>query len=287
MTYENLTFDEERALYGIRGAAVRNCRFDGPRDGESALKEARDILASGCFMNLRYPFWHVERADISRTVFTENCRAAIWYGKDIAIEECRLLGIKALRECENVALRDSSANSSEFVWKCRNLEIENVAAESAEYPFFESKNARIRNLRLKGKYSFQYGENIEISDSSLDTKDAFWHAKNVAVRNSVVKGEYLGWYSENLTLENCRIIGTQPFCYCKNLVLKSCEMENCDLAFERSTVIAEVRGKIGSIKNPLGGKIRADEIGGAILEEGIFDASKTEIVCKKRGFKCA
>lgn len=40
---ENQSFDEERALYGSRGLEIRNCRFDGPADGESALKESADI----------------------------------------------------------------------------------------------------------------------------------------------------------------------------------------------------------------------------------------------------
>ena len=135
---------------------------------------------------------------------------------------------------------------------------------------------------MKGKYSFQYDENIEISDSELDTKDAFWHTKNVTVRDSVIKSEYLGWYSENLTLINCKIIGTQPFCYCKNLVLENCTMEGCDLSFERSTVNATIKGKIDSVKNPLGGKIRADEIGEVILERDLLEQlagfSETEIV---------
>lgn len=135
---------------------------------------------------------------------------------------------------------------------------------------------------MKGKYSFQYDENIEITDSELNTKDAFWHTKNVTVKNSLVKSEYLGWYSENLTLINCRIIGTQPFCYCKNLVLKNCTMEECNLAFERSTVEVKVSGKIDSIKNPLAGKITADSIGQIILEEEICDKSKTQLSAKNK-----
>ena len=31
--------DQERALYGLRDAKVASCRFEGPADGESALKE--------------------------------------------------------------------------------------------------------------------------------------------------------------------------------------------------------------------------------------------------------
>lgn len=281
MTIENKTFDEERALYGICDAVVKNCRFDGPADGESAMKEARDIQARDCFMNLRYPFWHVQDAKIFNTTFTENCRAALWYGKNILVDGCVLNGIKALRECDGLAIKNSTANSVEFIWKCRNARVENVTIEDSEYPFFEVKGAKIASLKMTGKYSFQYNENVELVDSELNTKDAFWHAKNVTVKNSLVKSEYLGWYSENLTLINCTIVGTQPFCYCKNLVLENCVMENCDLAFERSSVNVKVNGKIDSVKNPLEGKIVADKIGQVILEKEFCDAEKTQIIYKE------
>ncbi|MCR5289055.1 MAG: DUF3737 family protein [Treponema sp.] len=280
MEYTNQTYDQERALYGIKNAIIDHCNFDGPADGESALKETSDIQVRSCYMNLRYPFWHVTNATITDTTLTENCRAALWYDKNITIDNCKLGGIKALRECEDINLKNSIVNSQEFIWKCHNLTIENVTIENSEYPFFEISDSKIKNLTMKGKYSFQYGTNIEIADSNLDTKDAFWHTKNVTVRNSTIKGEYLAWYSENLTLINCKIIGTQPFCYCKNLVLENCTMENCDLAFERSSVQATINGTIDSVKNPLSGKIIADHIASIIIEENIVDKTKTEIICK-------
>ena len=280
MEYRDRTFDEERALYGLHGAAVRNCRFDGPADGESALKESSDIEVSGCYLNLRYPLWHVGGARISGCEFTENCRAALWYCRDIEISSCRLGGIKALRECRDITLRDSSVNSTEFIWKCRNLTVSDVSVEQSEYPFFEVAGARISGLRLKGKYSFQYDSDIEISNSRLDTKDAFWHARNVTVRDSIINGEYLGWYSEKLTLINCAISGTQPFCYCKDLVLENCTMTGCDLAFERSSVRADIRGTIDSVKNVLCGKIVADSFGAILMEDSIVDPSATQIVCR-------
>ena len=55
-TIQDKTFDEERALFGSDGTEVVSCRFDGPADGESALKESRNIKARDCFFNLRYPF---------------------------------------------------------------------------------------------------------------------------------------------------------------------------------------------------------------------------------------
>lgn len=274
MIYENDTFDEERALYAIHDSVVKNCRFCGPKDGESFLKETRNIEVRDCFMDLRYPLWHVSSAEISGCEMTENCRAALWYDSDIKIDGCIMNGIKAVRECEKVELRNCTVNSPEFIWKVKDLVVEDCRILESEYPFFEVKDARISKLTMKGKYSFQYCSGITIDDSDFDTKDAFWHASNMTIRNSVIKSEYLAWYSENLTFENCRIIGTQPFCYCKNLVLKNCTMEGCDLSFERSEVNASIKGKILSVKNPISGCIQAQEIGEIIIDESI--GSKTE-----------
>ena len=40
---KNQTFDEERALYGSDGVTVMSCRFEGPADGESVLKESNEL----------------------------------------------------------------------------------------------------------------------------------------------------------------------------------------------------------------------------------------------------
>ena len=37
------TLDQERALYGMKDIEVVDCAFDGPADGESALKEGAGI----------------------------------------------------------------------------------------------------------------------------------------------------------------------------------------------------------------------------------------------------
>lgn len=280
---ENRDFDQERALYGIKGAIVRNCKFDGPADGESALKETSCMQINGCYMNLRYPLWHANKAVVSDCEITDKCRAAFWYDNDITIRNCRINGIKAIRECKKVGLFNTVVNSSEFIWKCKSLILKDVTIENSEYPFFEVLSAKITGLSMKGKYSFQYCNKIIIENSMLDTKDAFWHSKNIVVRDSVIKGEYLAWYSENLRFINCHIIGTQPFCYCRNLVFENCVMEGCDLAFERSSVKADVKGRIESVKNVISGKITADEIGTLIMDPSVVKKNHVRINCNNVG----
>lgn len=77
MIIENKTFDNERALYGSHDIVLKNCAFDGPADGESALKESSDIDAQNIFFNLRYPCWHVHGLNISSSEMTDKCRAAL------------------------------------------------------------------------------------------------------------------------------------------------------------------------------------------------------------------
>lgn len=263
--YENLKLDAERAIYGERNIYLKNCAFDGPADGESALKEAGQIKAENCFFNLRYPLWHCDGVNISNSEMTENCRAALWYSKDIEILDAKLWGIKAVRECKNVSIIRSDVISPEFGWFSSNIRVRESKFVS-EYFMLRAKNLDFEKVEFKGKYSFQYIEDSVFDNCNFDTKDAFWHAKNVTVRNSTVKGEYLAWYAENLTFENCTLIGTQPLCYCKNLTLINCKMIGCDLSFEKSGVNAEVIGSIDSVKNPDCGIIIADEIGEIIYD---------------------
>ena len=276
---KNQKFDEERALYNLTDSMVLDCVFAGPRDGESAFKEARGIEVRGCSFSLRYPFWHTKRFILAASKLDELTRAPIWYAEDGVIDSCTITGVKCLRECDRIVIRNSTVKSPEFGWRCRKLKIENSEMES-EYFLFECRDVLAKGLKMKGKYSFQYVENMEIRDSYLDTKDAFWHAKNVTVYDSVVKGEYLGWYSENLTLVRCRIEGTQPLCYCKNLKLVDCTTEGCDLSFEYSDVEADIIGEVLSVKNPHSGYVTADKIGEIVLEDSVME---TSCVIKERG----
>ena len=269
-TILNQTFDEERALYGLRDTEVSACTFEGEADGESALKESRHVKIHNCRFALRYPLWHAEDVSLTDCHMTETARAPLWYTSRGTLRHCRLEAPKALRECKDTLIEGTVVHSTEFGWRCQDIKIRDSYLES-DYLLFECRDLTISRLNMKGKYSFQYIENALVEDSVLDTKDAFWHAKNVTVRNCEVRGEYLGWYSDGLTLIDCRIIGTQPLCYCENLRLINCTMEETDLAFEYSHVEADIKGEILSVKNPRSGYVRADAIGEIIQSNSVME----------------
>ena len=277
MLIEGKQFDEERSLYALTGADVKSCVFAGPADGESVLKEARDVALEGCNFSLRYPLWHVRGFQLKDCKMDELTRAAIWYAEDGHIENSILGGIKAVRECKNIHIKGTGIVSQEFGWKSSGITLEDSSV-TAEYLFFDSRDVTLDRVKMKGKYSFQYMENLTIRDSVLDTKDAFWHSRNVTVINSVVKGEYLGWFSEGLTLINCAISGTQPLCYCKDLKLIDCTMEGTDLSFEYSDVEATVKGHIDSVKNPRTGSITADSVGEVIMGDAVMECTGKVII---------
>lgn len=273
----NQSFDAERALYNSAGVLVSGCTFAGEADGESALKESRNIRVENSRFELRYPFWHDDDLNVKKCVLTSTCRAPVWYTKNAVFEDCDMESVKAFRECENITVKNCRVVSPELFWNCKGVHIEGGEMTS-EYFLMGSSDIEIDGLTFGGKYSFQYVKNAVIRNSVLNTKDAFWHTENVSVYDSVISGEYAAWYSKNLRLYRCKIIGTQPFCYAEDLYMEDCIMEKCDLSFENSNVIATVNSVIDSVKNPHHGKIAAKGYGEIIIDAHNRPDADCEIV---------
>ncbi|MDO5536087.1 MAG: DUF3737 family protein, partial [Desulfovibrionaceae bacterium] len=278
-TVSGKTFDEERALYGLRGALVADCTFSGPEDGESALKECSDITVEHCLFNLRYPCWHDHRLTIRDSELTENGRAALWYSEQVDIAGTRMHGIKAIRECRDVTVRDCDIISNEFGWFTSDMRMEDCTVKS-DYFMLHSSKLQFAGVKFTGKYALQYLRDCVFENCDITSRDAFWHAENVVVRNSFLRGEFLGWYSDDLVLDHCRILSSQPLCYCRNLRLIDCEVIDSDLCFEKSDLDAVITTPVDSIKNPLSGRIVLPAVDELIRDD---PESKAEIVLASQG----
>ena len=283
---KNEKFGGERPLFQIHNTRLENIEIT---DGESGIKCCSDLEADGCKFYGKYPWWHVDRSVITNCYFAAGSRSAIWYSNDMRMENCVIDGPKFFREMKNLNLKDVTINDAdETFWKIDGLTVNNVTLHDGTYPFMFCTNVKVDGLVSDSKYVFQYVKDAEIRNAKITTKDALWETENVTVYDSELNGEFLGWHSKNLRLVNCHITGEQPLCYAEGLVLENCTFgSDCDRMFEDSTVNADIRGAVTNIKNPISGKITADNIGSITLDEHIKQPADCKIVIRKQQCECA
>lgn len=268
----------ERALFMGRNLKIYDTTF---ADGESPLKESCNIELYGSMFKWKYPLWYSKNVKLNGCTLFEMARAGIWYTENITLENTVIEAPKNFRRSKNINLKNVTFfNGEETLWQCENVKMENVKSKG-DYFAMNSSDMSINNFTLDGNYSFDGGKNIEIHNARMLSKDAFWNSENVTVYDSFISEEYLGWNAKNLTLVNCTVESLQGMCYIDNLVMKNCRLLNTTLAFEYSTVDAEINGKIDSVLNPSGGYIKADYIDNLIIEKDKVDPSKTKIVYRE------
>lgn len=272
------TMTEERALFHISDAAIYDSVFES---GESPLKECSNIELYTTLFRWKYPLWYSKNITMKNCTFFDMARAGIWYTDNILIEDSVIEGPKNLRRANHIVLkRVTFSNAGETLWNCDDVRMEQVFAKG-DYFAFNTNNIEADGLTLVGNYSFDGTKNMVIRNSRLLSKDAFWNTDNVTVYDSFISGEYLGWNAKNLTLVNCTIESLQGMCYIDNLVMKNCRLINTTLAFEYSTVDAEICSKVDSVLNPSGGTIRAEHIDKLIIQKDRIQPEKTHIVCEQ------
>ena len=276
---KNQKLTGERALFFARDLHIEDCVFF---DGESPLKHSRNVELINSSFEWKYPLWYSENIRVEDCSLTETARAGIWYTHNITIKNTVIHAPKTFRRASNITLENVElSNAAETLWNCRNVKLHGVKALGGDYLAMNCEDMEIDGLNLVGNYAFDGAKNIVIRNSTLMTKDAFWNSENITVYDSVISGEYLGWNARNLTLINCTIESLQGLCYIDNLVMKNCKTVNTTLAFEYSTVDADIDGKIDSVLNPSGGTITADEIGELILQKDKIDPTKTVVIIRK------
>ena len=268
----------ERALFMSDGLVIKDSIFD---DGESTLKESKNIELYNSMFKWKYPLWYCENIYAKNCTWFDMARAGVWYTNHIRVEDALIEAPKNFRRCHDLSLTNVSfPDAAETLWSCKDVKMNNVMAKGT-YFAMNCKNMMIDGLTLYGDYSFDGVENVEIHNSKLLSKDAFWNSDHVTVYDSFISGEYLGWNAKNLTLINCTIESLQGMCYIDNLIMKNCKLINTILAFEYSSVDAQIDSKVDSVLNPSSGVIRAKHIDHLIIEKDKVDITKTKIICEE------
>ncbi len=276
-------FQGERPLFQGRDLVIRDTVFG---EGESPLKHSENVSLENSTFEWKYPLWYSRHISVENCVLKEMARAGIWYTEDVVFLDTLIEAPKEFRRCKGVKIKNCSfPNAEETLWDCRDVVLKGVVAKG-DYFGMNCKHMIIDGLTLYGNYCFDGARDVEVHNSKFLSKDCFWNAENITIYDSYISGEYLAWNSKNITLIRCTVESLQGLCYIENLVMKDCRLVRTTLAFEYSTVEAEIEGTIDSVMNPSGGRITADKIGEMILEKDKVDVSKTKIHCRcQRGKK--
>ena len=274
---KNQIFTGERILYGLKDLIITDTVFD---NGESPLKECSDITLNRVMFRWKYPIWYSKNITVAHSTWFEMARAGVWYINDIIVKDSLIEAPKNFRKCSSVCLENVSfSNAAETLWHCKDVKLKNVTVNNGDYFAMDSENITVDGLTLFGNYSFDGCRNVEIRNSRLLSRDAFWNCENVTVYDSFISGEYLGWNSKKLTLINCTVQSLQGMCYIDELVMKNCLLIDTTLAFEFSSVNADISSGITSVLNPKKGEIKAEHIGELIIEKERIDPEKVKIIC--------
>ena len=269
----------ERALFGESNAHITECIFE---NGESPLKHSSNIFIERSLFRWKYPLWYSKNVSLYNCTLFEMARAGIWYTDNIKAENTIIEAPKSFRRCNGIELNNITfTNALETLWNCCNVSMKNISVSHGDYLAMNSDNISIDNLNLVGNYAFDGAKNVTVNNSRLITKDAFWNCENVTVSNCFITGEYLGWNSKNLTFIDCVIESLQGLCYIDNLVMKNCKLINTTLAFEYSSVFADIEGKIDSVLNPKNGTITADYIDNLIIQPDKTDPDKISVIIRQ------
>ncbi len=269
----------ERPLFGSHSLRIYDTIFD---EGESPLKESSDIELYGSMFRWKYPLWYTKDVTAKNCTWFTMARAGVWYTERVTVEDCAIEAPKNFRRCRELTLRRVSfPDAAETLWSCDLVTLEDVVAKG-DYFAMNCSDMNVTGLTLYGNYSFDGVRRATVERSRLLSKDAFWNSEDVTARDCFISGEYLGWNAKNLTLENCTIESLQGMCYIDNLVMRNCKLLNTTLAFEYSTVDADITSKIDSVINPTSGIIRCESIDELIIERDKIDPSKTTIICRAK-----
>lgn len=277
MTFKGL-FTDERALFRTDAAEVTDAVFE---EGESPLKHCSDIIASNTIFRGKYPLWYSRNITVRGCTFGDGARAGMWYTNHLSLTDTLCCAQKCLRRCSSVTLENVTfTDAPETLWDCSGIAMKNVSV-NGDYLAMNCRDMDIDRLTLNGKYSFDGAKNVTVRNSTIIGRDAFWNCEDITAENCYFSGAYLGWNSKRLTFKNCTIESLQGMCYIEDLVLINCKLVNTTLAFEYSSVNADISGSIDSVINPSCGVIKADSIGELTIDKELIDVNKISVILNK------
>ena len=202
-------------------------------------------------------------------------------------------GESPLKESRNIKIKDSIFKWKYPLWYCKDINVDNsTLLETARSGIWYTHNINIKNSTIESPKTFRRSKNINLTNVNIPiATETLWNCQDITLNNVNAKGdyfgmnsgEYLGWNSKNLTFIDCFIESNQGLCYVENLVIRNSKVINTDLAFEYSTVDANITTRVDSVKNPMGGRIHARGIDDLIMDDKEISSLNTKILVDEGG----
>lgn len=273
----NKHLEGERSLFRCQDALIKDCIF---ANGESPLKEGRNLLVDGCTFDYKYPLWYGKGHEVKNCTFHLRSRSGIWYTDDSYFHDLDIQAPKEFRRCNNIRLENIVFSlAEETLWDCTKIKRKNIQVKG-DYFGRGSSEIEGEDVHIDGNYIFDGGHDIVRKNCIFHSKDAFWNCKNVTLINCTIEGEYFAWNSENITCIGCHFQSHQGFCYRKNLTRKDCTIsKDSDLIFEYcSGLSCQIDSCLGIIKNPISGKIECQSYEEYIKDDERIDLSQIQVI---------
>ena len=195
----------ERPLFMGKDLKIYDTIFD---NGESPLKESRNIELYGSMFKWKYPLWYSKNILAEDCTWFEMARAGVWYTDNITVRNAMIEAPKNFRRCHGVVLENVDfPNAQETLWSCEQVKMDRVTAKG-DYFAMNCTDMELNDFKLDGNYSFDGAKNVEIHNAKMLSKDAFWNSENVTVYDSFISGEYLGWNAKNP--DPCQLHDREP-----------------------------------------------------------------------------
>lgn len=157
----------ERALFKSNNLKIEDSIF---ADGESPLKESKDIEINETIFKWKYPLWYCNDVKVTNSTLLETARSGIWYTKNISIIDSIIEAPKTFRRAQNIYLENVDLPiAQETLWNC---------------------------------------ENVTVYDSTIIGEYLGWNSKNITFINCTIESLQGLCYIENLKLINCKLINT-------------------------------------------------------------------------------
>lgn len=160
----------ERALFRSKDLSIEYSIF---ADGESPLKESRDISLKNTSFQWKYPLWYCRNIAVQDCDFAEMARAGIWYTDNITVADTLYEAPKGFRRVKGLTLRNVDLpHAEETLWHCSDVTLENVVAKG-DYFAMNCDHMKLDQFRLVGNYCFDGCHDVEVHHAKMLSKDAF------------------------------------------------------------------------------------------------------------------